>query len=222
MSMSSSSTSVANQMFRPISSFQYRSTDVVDSEAAKDKALGEPSEPEITLTEKSLSERLAGARATGFADAEAKMRHEFEHRSEIQTGKVCEAIANFDIEQKNYFARVEAEVVQLALAIAGKILHREAQVDPMLVAAIVHLALGQLKEGSAAAVRVRPEDANRWREHFASQAANISVKVVEDTELERGDCVLETELGTVNFSLDAQLKEVERGFFDVLAQKPKM
>jgi hypothetical protein len=29
-------------------------------------------------------------------------------------------------------------------------------------------------------------------------------------------------MGMVNFSLDAQLKEVERGFFDVLAQKPKI
>jgi hypothetical protein len=29
-------------------------------------------------------------------------------------------------------------------------------------------------------------------------------------------------LGMVTFSLEAQLKEVERGFFDVLAQKPKL
>lgn len=221
MSMSSSSTSVANRILAPVSSFQYRSTDSVLLEVAEVDDLRASAEPEISLTERSLSERLATARAEGFADAEAKMRREFEHRSELQTNKISAALANFDTEQKNYFARVEAEVVQLALAIAGKILHREAQVDPMLVAAIVHLALGQLKEGSAATIRVRPEEANRWREHFAAQPAEFSVKVVEDTVLERGDCVLETELGTVNFSLDAQLKEVERGFFDVLAQKPK-
>jgi flagellar assembly protein FliH len=44
--------------------------------------------------------------------------------------------------------------------------------------------------------------------------------VVEDGQIERGGCILETELGTANFSLDAQLKEVEQGFFDVLAQRP--
>jgi len=113
-------------------------------------------------------------------------------------------------------------VVQLALAIAGKILHREAQVDPMLLSAIVHLALGQLKEGSVASIRVRPEVAGRWREHIAAQSMKLTVNVVEDAALERGDCWLETELGMVNFSLDAQLKEVEQGFFDVLAQKPKI
>jgi flagellar assembly protein FliH len=182
----------------------------------------EPAEPEIKLSERALSERLASARAAGFADAESRLRQEYELRSELERKKISQAIASFDSEQRDYFARVEAEVVQLALAIAGKILHREAQVDPMLVAAIVHLALGQLKEGSAATIRVLPEDVNRWREHFATEAINLSVKVVEDTDLERGDCILETELGTVNFSLDAQLKEVERGFFDVLAQKPKV
>jgi flagellar assembly protein FliH len=33
---------------------------------------------------------------------------------------------------------------------------------------------------------------------------------------------LETELGTTNFGLDTQLKEVEQGFFDLLALRPVM
>ena len=220
--MSFSSSSVANRIPPPVSSFQYRSTDLVQPEVTEINTPRESGEPEITITERSLSERLASARATGFAEAEAKIRLEFQELSDTEARKVSEAIKNFQSEQKNYFAHVEAEVVQLALSIAGKILHREAQVDPMLVAAIVHLAIGQLKEGSSATIRVRPEDANRWREHFAPQATKLFITVVEDADLERGDCVLETELGTVNFSLDAQLKEVERGFFDVLAQKPKV
>jgi flagellar assembly protein FliH len=33
--------------------------------------------------------------------------------------------------------------------------------------------------------------------------------------------VLETELGSANFGLDTQLKEVEQGFFDLLALRPE-
>jgi len=205
-----------------MSPFQYRSTEIATIETPEEEIPQEPAEPEVRLTEKSLEERLAAERAAGFADAEAKLRGEFERNAELHNKKVVQAIAGFERDQKDYFARVESEVVQLALAIAGKILHREAQVDPMLLAAVVHLALGQLKEGSAATIRVRPEQANKWREQVASQGMNLSVKVAEDPELERGDCILETELGMVNFSLDAQLKEVERGFFDVLAVKPKV
>jgi flagellar assembly protein FliH len=44
------------------------------------------------------------------------------------------------MQREQYFVRAEAEIVQLALAIAAKILHREAQVDPMLVATLVRMA----------------------------------------------------------------------------------
>lgn len=205
-----------------VSSFHYRSTNESPLEVFEVDEQEVPDEPEVTLTERSLSDRLAAERAQGFAAAEAALRREFEEKMEVGNGKILKTIADFEKAQKAYFARVEAEVVQLALAIAGKILHREAQVDPMLLSAIVHLALGQLKEGSSASIRVLPAQANRWREHLASLAMKLEVKVIEDADLERGDCVLETELGSVNFSLDAQLKEVERGFFDVLAQKPQI
>ncbi len=203
-----------------VSSFLYRSTDDPSPEAAEFEGQETSTEPEVRLTERSLNDRLASERAAGYAAAQAAMQLDFDQRLDAEHQRVMKAIADFEKSQKVYFSRVEAEVVQLALAIAGKILHREAQVDPMLLSAIVHLALGQLKEGSTATIRVRPEQANQWRSHVASLAINLETRVVEDADLERGDCVLETELGTVNFSLDAQLKEVERGFFDVLAQKP--
>lgn len=220
--MSSSSAPFAPEPAVPMSLFQYRPTNSAILERPEEEIPEEAAEPEIRMTESSLAERLAAERAAGFADAESKMRSEFERKIEFESKKVVQALVDFEREQKDYFVRVESEVVQLALAIAGKILHREAQVDPMLLTAIVHIALGQLKEGSSATIRVRPEQATRWREQVASRDMKLSVKVAEDAELERGDCILETDLGAVNFSLEAQLKEVERGFFDVLAVKPKV
>ncbi|MBB5056398.1 flagellar assembly protein FliH [Granulicella aggregans] len=220
MNMFSKSPVVPGASAVNVSSFQYRSTNDRGLEVSELEEQELSAEPEVRLTERSLNERLSSERAAGYAAAQAVMQRDFEQRSEVEQQRVIKAIADFEKSQKVYFSRVEAEVVQLALAIAGKILHREAQVDPMLLSAIVHLALGQLKEGSSATIRVRPEQANQWRMHITALAINLDVKVVEDIDLERGDCVLETELGTVNFSLDAQLKEVERGFFDVLAQKP--
>jgi flagellar assembly protein FliH len=217
--MSTSNTVSAASFTFPVASFQYPQTIQATPEAPEPAA---EKEPEITLTEKHFAQRLAAERAAGYAEADGKLRQEVEQRTERQAARITQRLAEFEQMQKQYFARVEAEVVQLALAIAGKILHREAQVDPMLLAAIVHLALGQLKEGSAASVRVRPEQAQRWHAHLAAQSLDIAVKVVEDADLEQGDCILDTELGTVNFSLDAQLKEVERGFFDLLAQKPQI
>ena len=41
-----------------------------------------------------------------------------------------------------------------------------------------------------------------------------------DPSIEVHNCILETELGTTELGLDAQLKEIEQGFFDLLAQRP--
>lgn len=181
-----------------------------------------PDEPaKIHLTEEELKARLAQERAAGAADAAARLKREFEERSENEAGRIAKAIQNFAEESKQYYARVEIDVVSLALSIAAKILHRESQVDPQLVAALVQMALKQMKEGSTVQVRVRPEEAGRWRDYFSTAQLHVTVTVVEDHTLEPKDCVLETELGKANLGLDAQLKEVERGFFDVLSKKPQ-
>ena len=212
-------------LFRlPIAEFQYREMEpkpVALPAEEEPVPVKEVKEPEVQMTEAAFAERLAEARSAGYREAETSLRGDSQQRSERETGRISKAIAHFEQSRRDYFARVEAEVVQLALTIAGKILHRESQVDPMLVAALVQIALGQLKEGAAATLRVLPSEAARWRAHFAETATGAAVALVEDGELQAGDCVLETEMGTVNFSLAVQLKEVERGFLDVLAQTPK-
>jgi flagellar assembly protein FliH len=217
--MSSKSAGANSVPFTPISDFHYRPTAVAPRpvEVAVEEA---PRDHELRLTEEALRKSLAAERAAAVAETQVRMRQEFEQTLQAEALRISKAVEHFERTRKDYFARVETEVVRLALSIAAKILHREAQVDPLLVAAVVQIALGQLKEGAAASIRVRPEEVKRWQQHFAAQSLNACVTVTEDADLQPRDCLLETELGTVNFSLDVQLKEVEKGFFDVLAQRP--
>jgi len=46
-------------------------------------------------------------------------------------------------------------------------------------------------------------------------------ELIGDASLEPGRCLLETELGSTDLTLETQLKEIEQGFFDLLAQRPK-
>jgi flagellar assembly protein FliH len=116
---------------------------------------------------------------------------------------------------------VEIELVHLSLAIAAKILHREAHVDRMLVAALVKVAMGKLQHGTTAAVRVRPEEVADWNRYFEGDTGGeVRVEVKPDPLVEAHSCILETDLGTTELGLDAQLKEIEQGFFDLLAQRP--
>lgn len=136
-----------------------------------------------------------------------------ENRSAI--GK---ALETFEAERQSYFRAVEAEVVKLALAIAKKVLHREAQMDPLLLAGAVRSALDRLEESGSALLRVAAVDREGWQAAIAKMSGHKRPKLVEDAQLKSGECELETQMGTVELNVEAQFKEIERGFFDLLEQ----
>jgi flagellar assembly protein FliH len=175
---------------------------------------------EVEMTEEEFAARIRQERADAAAQAEQKLRQEYEQKLNAARGPLASALKEFAGQRDDYFARVESEVVQLSLSIAAKILHREAQVDPMLVATLVRIAIEKMREESVVTIRVGAGRGNAWKQFFAGAANAARVEVVEDPQLTDQDCLLETELGTANFGLDSQLKEVEQGFFDLLALRP--
>jgi flagellar assembly protein FliH len=212
----------------PVKSLEYRDMGVGATLSGElhpgleDKAAREEAErkKKAAAAEAELAERINRERADAVQQTELRMRQEFEQRLAASQAPVVAAVAAFNEQRAEYFTRAEAEIVQLALAIAAKILHREAQVDPMLVASLVRIAVERLREGSSVTVRVGRGKAARWKEYFSALAMVARVEVVEGADLSEHDCLLETELGVANFGLDTQLKEVEQGFFDLLALKP--
>jgi flagellar assembly protein FliH len=124
-------------------------------------------------------------------------------------------IESFTQERDRFLHEVEHEVVKLALAVAARILRREAQMDPLLLTGAVRVALGQLSGSTQARLRVPPAELGLWSEAIAL-LPNLAVKptVLVGEGMRLGDCVIETELGTVDLGIRSQLGEIERGFFD--------
>ena len=171
--------------------------------------------PRISETE--LSRIVLEARAEGLREGERNAKAALEAEVNETRKKLVQLLAEFQREREGYYSKVEAELVKLALSIAAKIMHREAQVDPMLIAGIVKVAVEKLQQNTKVSVRVRPEDVSKWKAFFAQ---NANIQIVEDASLKPLDCILETETGSAVMSVDAQLQEIEKGFFDLLAQRP--
>ncbi|HTS58895.1 MAG TPA: FliH/SctL family protein [Terriglobales bacterium] len=182
-----------------------------------------PKEPGIMIdrvpriSEQELSRLLAEARSEGISEGEQRAAASFAEELARERKRVSDTAAAFHEQLSDYYSKIEVELVHFALAIAARILHREAQVDRMVVAGLVKVMLEKLQKGSRVTVRVHPEEAASWRQYFHD---NTHLEIVEDSSLQVGDCILETELGTTEMGLDAQLKEIETGFADLLAQRP--
>jgi flagellar assembly protein FliH len=157
----------------------------------------------------------------GRQSAQQQLRAELDaalakHRSEIDR-----ALHEFALERQSYYQRIEGEVVELALAIARKILHREVQIDPHALAGIVRVTLEKLDTGTKVNLRVHPKEATDWRHYFACQMEDVPAPDIhEDPAIPAGECRIETSLGSTEVGLESQLKEIETGLLDLLAERP--
>lgn len=210
----------------PFDTFAYRDICAPPAPPKETKPVEAPVEEESVPqappgpTPEEINDMVNRARQEAVAETERRLKAEYEKKSAAEVTKIREALEAFQTERKRYFLRVESDVVQLSLAIAAKILHREAQVDPLLLAALVRVAIDRLHDGSKVLVRVSPTTAQKWRTHVSNPLNNPNITIAEDPQLSSEDCILETDLGSANFSIDGQMKEIEQGFFDLLAQRP--
>jgi flagellar assembly protein FliH len=167
--------------------------------------------------EQQLARQLESARREAFEKGRDAARSEQAAWRQQCTGELGAALESFRAGRDEYLARVEHEVVRLALAIAERILHREAQMDPLLLSGAVRVALGQLAESTEVKLRVPAAQRDMWAEMLRLiPGLPLRPEVVADPELETPEAVLEAGLGTVDLGVRAQIAEIERGFFDLL------
>jgi flagellar biosynthesis/type III secretory pathway protein FliH len=162
-------------------------------------------------------EARAQAREEGKADA----RKAFDQQLVRERASLAGALGQFTRDRAAYFEKIEAEVVQLALSIARKILYREAQVDPLLLAGIVRVALEKIDGATGVRLHVHPQNAADWRRYFSTHLDPSDLPdIIEDPAQTIDACTLETSMGTAAIGLEVQLKEIEQGLMDLLAARP--
>jgi flagellar assembly protein FliH len=205
-----SSLSVQMYEYQEPSTLELVTQNIVHSQASAPPASGD------------IDQRIKEAHAQGVREGMMQAQQTLGKQLESERATIATTVQGFEKQLSAYYAKVEVELVHLALGIAAKILHREAQVDRMLVAGLVKVALEKLQQGTRVTVHVSPENVTPWIQYFQEQmASRIHVDVKPNPALGANQCVLETELGTTELGIETQLKEIEKGFFDLLAQRPE-
>ena len=162
-----------------------------------------------------IAAELAAAREQGVregrqAEQEAHKANleAMERRHMEQCARIAEGLA---IERDRYVRTVEQEVVELALAIAARVLRREAQIDPLLLTGAVRAALGQLSEGTTVRLRVPASEAGLWTETMV-RLPNMRVRpvVISDSDLQTGECIIESDSGSADLRVRSQVAEIGR------------
>jgi flagellar biosynthesis/type III secretory pathway protein FliH len=165
----------------------------------------------------------AQAKELGRQQGEIEARTKFEERVAQERSAVARALADFSRERAAYYQKIEAEAVQLALSIARKVLHREAQVDPVLLMGIARVAMEKLEGATGVVLAVHPTKTEGWRSYFTAAPGDQKEipQIVEDPAMALEQCELRTSMGRATLGLEVQLKEIEQGLMDLLAARPQ-
>jgi flagellar assembly protein FliH len=111
--------------------------------------------------------------------------------------------------------RAERDVVQLALLIAKRVLHRELAVDEGALTAIARVAFERLARAESYTITVHPRFAPSVASALpAHQGPRVQIQPTPDCP--QGTLIIHSEEGVIDASVDAQLEEIERGLADRL------
>lgn len=104
---------------------------------------------------------------------------------------------------------VEDELVSLAIAIARQLVRRELKTDPGEVVGVVHEALAALPVASQnIRVSLHPEDVLLMNESVTQVDKDRNWALTEDPGLNRGDCIIHTDVSRVDATLERRLAAV--------------
>jgi flagellar assembly protein FliH len=104
----------------------------------------------------------------------------------------------------------EKQMVQLALAVARRVVHREVSIDANLLVTMMRVALERVSDAARVTVRLNPADHQQVSAALSGTVTGDQVTLAADARLPRGGCRVESEYGDIDAGVDAQIQEIAR------------
>ena len=165
-----------------------------------------------TQIEAALGTARREAFEAGRVQGEQQARAELQPVLECLNASLAEVLAMRPELRRN----AERDVVQLALLIAKRVLHRELCVDEGALTAIARVAFEHLARSESYRVTVHPRFAGAIAAAVPASHAG-RVKIEPDPGCAPGTLVVHSSEGLIDASIDTQLEEISRGLADRLA-----
>ncbi|MDR1900751.1 MAG: flagellar assembly protein FliH [Treponema sp.] len=162
------------------------------------------------------SGRLAG-REAGFTEGKAEVERLIQ-----RTQTVLERAQN---KRAEILAEIEQEVIDLVLLISRKVIKVISENQRNVVISNVVQALRKVKGRGNIIIHVNMADVKLSTEHVKEFITLVegakSIQVVEDTTVDQGGCVIETDFGEIDARISSQLRELETKILEISPIKGK-
>ncbi|MFH1194281.1 MAG: FliH/SctL family protein [bacterium] len=146
----------------------------------------------------------------GYAEARAKLAKEFSDDLIGKSEEFYRILASFEEKLTHYETDFDKIIIKVSEKIAAVILKGEIQ-NKSVIESTLKSAVDKVIGANDVTIKINPEDYllvtaegknNSFEQHFSK------IKFEKDNRIERGGCVIETEIGSVDARISSQLNEI--------------
>ena len=155
-----------------------------------------------------VDEAAANAEAEGALARAAQA----EQVANLAMERTASAIQALRLQADRLAEQARGDVMEIAFAIARRIVDAELHTNPEAYFSLVRSALRHAGESRRVVVRACPEDAERLRmnPHVTDGLTLAKIEVVDDETLQRGDVLVDADFGRIDGRLSSRFAEVKR------------
>lgn len=154
---------------------------------------------------------------TAEKSVQARIDAQVKQHMQAALPAVQQMVALLHAERLQWLEKWEQNGVRLAIAIAEKIVRRELTQRPEITLGLVREALELASGSQTIKVYLHPEDHAALGQQVASLAHQVAqaapAEILADAGVARGGCVVQTEYGTIDQQIEAQLARITEELF---------
>ena len=188
-------------------------------EKARQIVIAAKSEAEVLLKETrvDIDEAYAQAMREGWEQGNKEAKQTADKQLEEDKTALTRVLDEIYAENNRLLESLEDDLVSLALGIVKKIYNPTDDTVSELFNLQIQNALKQIKLTDKITIQVGPAEYERF---FSTGSAVFNLRggvdakatVLKNTSMNEGDCVIDTELETINAGLDSQLRLIQLAF----------
>jgi flagellar assembly protein FliH len=199
-----------------------------DAEDDAQKLLADAREKAAAL-EGDIKQRVAQTEREAYERGYTEGHQKGYEEGKAEVGRLIErlhTIITKAIEKRNeIIEESETQIINLVLMIVKKVIKVISENQKNVVINNVVQALRKLKSRGDVVIRVNLADLELTSEHvkdFMKMVENVkSITVLEDSSVDRGGCVIETDFGQIDARVSSQLHEIEEKILELMPIRSK-
>jgi len=176
-----------------------------------------------------IKARVAETQREAFEKGVAEGREQGYTEGKAEAGRLVErlhTILTKAIEKRNEIIQEsETQIINLVLLIVKKVIKVISENQKNVVINNVVQALRKLRSRGDVVIRVNLADLQLTSEHvkdFMKMVENVkSITVLEDSSVDKGGCIIETDFGQIDGRVSSQLHEIEEKILELMPIRAK-